>query len=123
MPDDFDDDYPLINRSAIVVTPTGDFVAWLKAVPGDPLELTLENVRDDSSVYLLPAVVKDEEAWLRKNYRPILEQELFNWCTDDSLWPSYLSFQTFNRLFRVSFHSMVYDLGKGPIEPETLCEE
>jgi len=118
MPDEIDNDFPLINRSAIVVKPTGEFVAWLKATPGDPLERTLEDIQEDSSVYLLPDGLEDLKGWLKRNYMPILEQELFNWCTEDSLWSKDRSFTTFLRLFTVSVHSMVYDLGEGPIEPE-----
>jgi len=62
MSGDIDDDFPLVNRSAIVVRPTGGFVAWLKAVPGDPLELTWEDIQDNSSVYLLPAPITSGRA-------------------------------------------------------------
>jgi len=117
MADEIDDDFPLINRSAILVKPTGEFVAWLKATPGDPLERTLEDIQEDSSIYLLPDELEDLKGWLQRNYTPILEQELLNWCSDDSLWPKDRSFTTFLRLFTVSVHSMVYDLGTESIEP------
>ncbi len=116
MPGDIDDDFPVVNRSAIVVKPTGEFVSWLKAVPGDPFELTWEDVQDDSSVYLLPDELDDLDGWLERNYMAILEQELLDWSTDDSLWPEDLSFESFKRLFQITFQTMVYDLGKGPVE-------
>lgn len=36
-----------------------------------------------------------------------------------SLWPADRSFDAFRRLFNVRFHSMVFDLSKGVIEPES----
>lgn len=119
MDSDIDDDFPLINRSAILVKPTAEFVAWLKTTPGDPSELTLEEIQEDSSVFLLPDELEDLRGWLKRNYMPIFEQELYNWCTEDSLWPKDLSFKSFKRFFQVSFYSMVYDLIPGSIEPES----
>ena len=119
MNDDIEDDFPIVNRSALVLEPTVQFLAWLKRNPGDRFEMTLEDIQEDCSVYLLPDI-QDQEEWLRKNYRSLFEQELFNWCMDDELWPQERSFKTFGEFFRPRFHTLVCDLGNGPIilEPE-----
>jgi hypothetical protein len=115
---DSGDDYKVINRSALVLEPTPEFLAWVRAMPGDPLEMTVEDFRQDSSIYLLPDELEDTEAWLRRNFKFILEQELNDWCTDDSLWPKDLGYKTFCKFFKPQFHAVVVDLGKGPIEVE-----
>jgi len=53
MSSDAGDDYKVINRSALVLEPTPEFLAWVKAMPGDPFEMTFEDFRQDSSIYLL----------------------------------------------------------------------
>jgi hypothetical protein len=111
-------DYKIINRSALVLEPTPEFLAWVKAMPGDLFEMTFEDFRQDSSVYLLPDELERTDTWLRQNFKPILEQELFDWCTDDSLWPKDLGFKTFCKFFKPHFHGVVVDLGAGPIKPD-----
>jgi hypothetical protein len=114
MDDEINDDFPIVDRSALLLEPTAQFLAWLKSNPGDRFEMTLEDIQEEYSVYLLPAI-RDQEEWLHKNYKPLFEQELFNWCMDDEFWPQELSFKTFREFFRPRFHTLVYDLGKGPI--------
>ena len=118
MSSDAGDDYKVINRSALVLEPTPEFLAWVKAMPGDPFEMTFEDFRQDSSIYLLPDDLEGSGAWLRRNFKPILLQELFNRCMDDSLWPKDLGFKTFCRFFKPRFQAVVVDLGKGPIKPD-----
>lgn len=113
MSSEINPNFPVLDRSAIIVEPTAAFLAWVKAMPGDPLEETLQDIQEDCSAYLIPEV-RDHKAWLRKNYTPIFEQELISWCTDESLWPKDRSYKAFKKLFRVRFHSMVFDMARGP---------
>lgn len=80
--------------------------------------LVLSNFRQASSIYLLPDELEGSEAWLHRNFKPILLQELFNRCMDDSLWPKDLGYKTFCKFFKPHFHAVVVDLGKGPIKPD-----
>jgi len=116
--DDTDDTYKVINRSALVLEPTPEFLAWVKAMSDDPFEMTFDDFQEMSFIYLLPDKLEDVETWICQNYKPLLEQELFEWCTDDSLWPEDLSFETFLTFFKPHFNPVVVDLGEGPIEAE-----
>lgn len=120
MKDDSSDVYKVINRSALILEPTPEFLAWMKAMPGDPFEMTYDDFKEDVSVYLLPDELNNPESWLRRNFKPILEQELFNWCTDDSLWPPHLDYKTFKSFFKQRFCLMVVDLCDGDIQSESF---
>lgn len=114
MSNEINDQFPVFDRSAMILEPTAHLLAWVKASPGDPFEQTLDDIQADCSVYLIP-VTRDNMAWLRRNYKPIFEQELFSWFTKEAMWPKDRSFKNFCKFFRPHFHSMVTDLGKGPI--------
>lgn len=116
------DVYKLINRSALVLEPTLEFLAWVKTMPGDPFEMTYEDFKEEVSVYLLPDELNNPESWLQRNFKPILKQELFSWCTDDSLWPPNLDYKTFKSFFKPRFFSMVVDLCDDDIQSE-LCQD
>jgi len=109
-------DLPMVNRSALVLEATQVYVDWANNCPGGGPKLVLSEMRDDaSSVYLIPEMDFGPEAWLRKNYLTIFEEELHAWHTDETDWPKDRSFKAFQRFFTVSFHSMVMDLGDLPI--------
>ena len=106
---------PTINRCAIVVEPTKAYHEWAKRTPeGDP-NSNLSELHWENSVYLIPDMESGFEAWLKRNYAVMFEHELNSWYTDESLWPKNRSFKTFKKFFKVSFHSMVFDMCKNPL--------
>ena len=52
----------IINRSAVVVTPAQPFLEWLHRVDASSADLTLDELRVDPSIYLLPEWERDEDA-------------------------------------------------------------
>jgi len=103
-----------VNRSMVMLLPQQPFLNWIQAVDPDPVPtLTLEDVRDDASVFLLPAEVADtpENAlrWVEKRWRSFFEFMLGEWF-DDSSWPENMSLAMFREWFTVRFHSMVWDM-------------
>ena len=108
-----DSELPMINRYAIVIDPTEVYLAWAKTCLDDK-ELILEGLHEESTVYLIPQV-DDPDRWLRENFKPIFEEELRGWCTDETRWPEDLSFHTFKKFFEIRFCSVVMDMGKGSI--------
>jgi len=98
----------------VMLLPQQPFLNWIQAVDPDPVPtLTLEDVRDDASVFLLPAEVADtpENAlrWVEKRWRSFFEFMLGEWF-DDSSWPENMSLAMFREWFTVRFHSMVWDM-------------
>ncbi len=99
------------NRMAVVLLPTEAYLAWTMTCPGASPNTTLERLRDEASVYLLPQTDGDLEKHVRRHFKPMLLEELFAWCTDESYWPPDLSYRTFKKFFDVQLASLVFDLG------------
>jgi len=103
----------------VIVKAKEPFIQWLKSLP-DPMDISLAEVNDDTSVYLLPDYEDDDEQdeVLRRFYGPIFEEQLDGWWTDERDWPRDRTFALFTRWFEVEFHSLVIDLVDAPLEAE-----
>ena len=109
-------DLPTVNRFAVMLVPNEAFLHWAQSCFEDESELTLEAVRQEPTVYLIPEGGEEPERYLPKHYETMLVQELGGWCTDEESWPDDLSFRTFRSFFEVQVTSMVFDLGTEPLE-------
>jgi len=107
---------PMVNRASVVLEATQVYADWANSCPGGGPKMVLSEVPDDqSTVYLIPEMDFGPEEWLRGNYLPMFEEELYAWHTDKSDWPEDRSFEAFSRFFKVRFRSMVLDMGRGRI--------
>ena len=111
----------MINRSAIILIKKQPFLDWLKGLP-DPVreELSLSELNEDATVYLLPDWNDDTERdeLVREGYDVMFEQELEGWWTDESAWPKNRGLSVFRAWFDVRHHSMLVDLVDGPLEDD-----
>lgn len=105
---------PTINRFVLVVEPTNVFLEWARKFPDEDPKLTLDELLEDTSAYLMPH--GDPDSWLPQNYTKIFEIELNDWSVDPSCWPKDRSFKAFKEFFNVRFCSIVIDMGDGPIK-------
>ena len=101
-----------VNRCAAVVTATDEYIEWASRSPEETTEDELEYLRKEASVYLISEPEYDIERWLRKNYEMIFENELWAWCTDQTLWPEDRSLEAFKKYFNVRFCPEVFDSEK-----------
>jgi len=101
-----------INRALIVLKPKAPFVTWVNATEDGDLTYTLEEVRSDSTAYLIPEVDNDNQfkQYLRRHYSALFESELADWLRDEERWPRERDFKTFLKWFDVEFHSVIVDL-------------
>lgn len=101
----------MINRAAVVVHAKMPVVEWINEV--DPsYEITLEEVNDEATVFLISEDDSEEfELWIENNFLTIFEEELEGWYTDRGLWPEDLTLELFNEWFHLSLHSVVEDMG------------
>jgi hypothetical protein len=106
-----------IDRSLLVVKPKRPFFDWVQAVDHDG-GLSLEDVREDPSAYLIPELESSEEEReiLKGYYEDIFEAELLSWYTDPDDWPQQRDLKMFLEWFDVEFHSLVFDLLDEPIK-------
>lgn len=100
-----------VDRSVAVIKPKEPFRAWLHSVPDNDVDLTLDSLRTDCTVILLPEFVDPEEgvAYVDEIYEQLFKMELASWYEDASVWPKDLSLKAFWDWFDVEIHSTVLD--------------
>ena len=79
-----------LNRSAIVVTPKQPFLEWLHAVDLTSSGLTLQDLRQEPDVYLIPECESEEDfaVCLRELFPTVFAAQLEAWWTEPSSWPA-----------------------------------
>ena len=112
-------EFPTINRYAVTLLPTEAFLDWAGSCPGGNARMTLGEMQREPTVYLIPEATKTPaEDYVRRHYKAMFEEELTSWYADPELWPKDLSFKCFKKFFAINISTVVYDLGKGPIEKD-----
>ena len=102
----------MVNRSAIVVRPAQPFLDWLHQVDPTSAQLTLEDLRREPTIYLLPEWETKEEALehLAEVSSEIFKEQLNGWYRVPSVWSEDRELNAFLGWFDCSFHSMVFDV-------------
>jgi hypothetical protein len=106
-----------LNRSAVVVKPKQPFLDWLHAVDPTSLDLTLLDLVQEPTIYLIPECDPNEDVAevLRELSEEIFEEQLAGWYADNSTWPPDRSFKVFCRWFDYQHHSILVDLSDEPL--------
>lgn len=112
-----------VNRNALIVFPDKPFIDWVNYIfPDDPV-LNIDPLEhDEGNVYLLPIKesVNQSMNYLRRYFREIFENELRDWCTDETQWPQNITWKLFTEWFHYSIQSVVMDIDNEPLEREYL---
>lgn len=104
----------VINRSAITIVHKKPYVEWNNLLlPEMPIS---ENTIGESSTYLIENFFDNAEAVIKKHYKEIFENELFQVWTDENDWPENISLKLFYEWFTVEVSGWVYDLNKTNLE-------
>lgn len=110
-----------VDRSVAIVQPKAPFLKWIENLPGSGIDITLEQLRTDSTVYLIPDFEDIEEALTSIDHlhQKIFEAELSEWSDDVDTWPKHRTLKLFWEWFDVSLHSIVVDtsedIEEGPL--------
>ena len=106
------DEPRIVNRGAIVVRRRQRILDWPHEVDSDAAHPTLEALRIEPTIYLLPELGSegDVERVLRRCFDDVLTDHLDGWCRDEGIWPSLRSHAMCQAWFEWSCHSMVIDL-------------
>ena len=112
-----------LNRSAVLLRPTQALLDWLlKVSPEFGESLTLEEVQEDTDVYLIPdesiTGAKQAIRYIEKHWKTLFEVLLEEWIVDESLWPEKRTLKLFREWFEPIYCGMVWDLARDPIEIE-----
>jgi hypothetical protein len=108
-----------INRAIAIIKPREPYLDWARAVP-DPIDISLDELRQDCTALLLPDFTYDTEAeaYLRSIYQEIFTVELAAWDTNPDEWPHNRDYATFRAWFDIELHSLVLDSVRTPIRRE-----
>lgn len=70
-----------VDRTAVVLKPTEQFLQWLKQSDDNMPDLTLAQLRTNCSVFLVPEFDQPEEvvAYFDERYQQIFEAEISGW--------------------------------------------
>ena len=111
----------ILNRAVLVVRYREPYLRWAASLD-DKASAHAAGLRTAMSVYLVPEdpAEENETPPLEEFFETIFTRELETWWTDESRWPEKRDFVTFQQWFEVTGHSMVMDLGTGPIRIEQL---
>jgi hypothetical protein len=113
------------NRVVAIVLPRAPFVEWINAVDPDPANATttLDDARDDPSVFLIPTGYADDpdnsgKRWIQRNWKAIFEHLLDEWYIDPDLWPRNRTIKMFREWCEIRIHSTVLDCASTPLKYE-----
>lgn len=115
----------MVSRSAIVVVPMEPFLNWINRVYPSESQ-TLTDVQKDSNVYLIPdsdLLISEEDLekeiknYVRKHCKGIFYNQLSEWYLDEKTYPE-MTFEIFNEWFKVSIHTVIFDMVNKPIKKE-----
>lgn len=107
-----------LERVAVVLKPTEKMLAWINENTESSDMLTLNDIRSDCTVLLLPTFTNEiqAEAYILDIYQIIFTHELQTWYEDENLWPKELTIELFLQWFDIEIHSMVYDVVKDELD-------
>jgi len=109
-----------LNRTVAVLVPKQPFMEWLNTVDPDDQTLTIEDLRNDNEVFLIPQFSDHTKSvkWLEARWDFLFEHMLMGWVADETMWPQGRNLAMFRDWFAIETHSMVWDLSE-----ETLTVE
>ncbi|MBF0197438.1 MAG: hypothetical protein HQL32_06995 [Planctomycetes bacterium] len=101
-----------MDSSAIEIVALEPFLEWVNQLENDDEKISLEELEDDSNIYLIPECETEEDILniLSMKHEVIFANELYDWSTNEDEWPENRDFETFKKWFGVRFHSIVFDL-------------
>lgn len=107
----------IVDRTMALVRPKQPMLDWLLNQPDNDVDITLDMLRSDCTVLLVPETDEPEEtiAYIDDIYSQIFEMELASWYDDTSRWPSSRTLKTFWEWFDVEVHSLVIDTMDEPL--------
>jgi hypothetical protein len=109
-----------INRSLAIIKPQQPFVDWANQLSDADGKVSLADFREDCLAVLIAEYDTDEEArgHINAMWEDLFEEELWEWCTEESWWPQERTREMFWEWFDVEFHSVVADPYEDPIKKE-----
>jgi hypothetical protein len=110
------DDTPrfTLNRTVVLLIAKQPFLDWLNSTDTEDQALSIDDLRNDNEVFLIPQFSDDSDSikWIEKRWAALFEHMLLGWVEDESLWPQERSLSMFRTWFDIEFHTMAWDLSE-----------
>ncbi|WNJ17571.1 hypothetical protein [Pontibacter sp. G13] len=105
------EEFQTINRAVVMVIPKKPFDDWARELYQEEYDSLLEH-RTEYNSYLVSdeILTEDPKKALKKHWKFIFQQELFDMYRDDRQWPKRLTWNLFCEFFDVKFSTVVLDL-------------
>lgn len=106
-----------INRSAITVYGTEEFLAWVKSHHKNLHRWTLQSINHNPNVYLVDK--EDQNCWgdfFESNFDAIFRTEVGEYINNGVEWPKCIDLELFRSWFRCEYTEVVYDLSADEID-------
>lgn len=113
--------YETINRDVLIIKAKKPLLDWVNYIFTDsPVQFDSMGKHDNANVYLIPELGSVEQSieFLKENFTPFLEEELYSWCEDEKLWPQKRDWKLFEEWLDYEINSVVTDMEEGPIIKE-----
>ena len=113
-----------VDRSAVVLKPTQIFLDWLKSTDQDVPDLTIEQLRANCPVFLVPEFDEPEEAvaYFDERYQQIFQAEIAAWDIPKDKWPQDMSLTMFWEYFDIEVHDMVLDMEEADMNASSIFD-
>lgn len=111
-----------IDRSAVILTPKEPFLTWLNSVEQDGNQWSLNEIRSDPTVYLIPSQETEVRAahYINSIYSELFNRVLEEWIMEKELWPKELTLDMFYDWFDIYFYSSIIDTDAAPIQKDEI---
>jgi len=106
----------------MVVMPAQPFPDWLQRADPTSVEVSLEDLRREPAICLLPECENEEAAreYLREVCGGIFEEQLNGWYLIPAAWPTLRDLNAFDQGFEYRFHSTLVNLCDAPLFQEEV---
>ena len=102
------------------------YLNWVNSLdPTQSGSWTLEQLNEDNDTFMIPQFVdpRDSVKWVEERWHILFDNVLFNWDTDETVWPEGKSLKMFHEWFDVQIHSLVWDMANEPLAVEDWSGE
>lgn len=114
-----------LNRTVAVLVPKQPFMDWLNHVDQEDHSLTIEELRNDNEVFLIPQLSDHIKSvkWIESRWSYLFEHMLMGWVSDETIWPQERTLAMFKDWFDIETHTMAWDLSDDPLAVEDWQSE
>jgi hypothetical protein len=115
-----------LNRSAMQLICKQPYLDWASSLDQTQSEIwTLQQLNDDNDIFMIPQFVdpRDSMKWVVERWHVFFDNMLFDWETDEAMWPQNRTLKMFLEWFDIRIHSLVWDMANEPLTVEDWSGE